>query len=191
MAGLLTVIYFLASLFFNFALLILWTRIALRYFRISPLHPVSKLINSFIDPIIKPIENLIAKTNSPPQRYDLACLALLVIIEILKFLVYGLLLYRAILPISYLILFVLTDLIVQPCNFLFYIILIRVVMSWVNPNWQNPFVDVMRTITDPLLELGHRLVPNISGFDFSPFIVMITLKIITLFMSASMPLRLI
>ncbi|HFD2358171.1 TPA: YggT family protein, partial [Legionella pneumophila] len=40
------------------------------------------------------------------------------------------------------------------------------------------------------LRLGRIIVPDISGFDFSPFIIMVILKIITLFLSASLPWKL-
>ena len=84
-------------------------------------------------------------------------------------------------------LYVLADLIIQPCNLLFYAILIRVIMSYVNPKWQHPATDFLRIITEPLLILGRKIIPDISGFDFSPIIMMIILKIITLFIGASLP----
>lgn len=69
-------------------------------------------------------------------------------------------------------------------------ILVRVIMSFVNPGWQGPIADFLRILTEPLLKLGRKFISNIAGFDFSPFIIMIVLKIITLFISASLPWRL-
>ena len=46
---------------------------------------------------------------------------------------------------------------------LFYMILIRVIMSFVNPHWQGPLADFLRLLTEPLLKLGRRVVPDISG----------------------------
>ena len=191
MSGIFAVVHFLVTLFFSLALFVLWLRIFLRYFKISSLHPVSQAINTFTDPLVKPLENLIATEKKGPRQYDWACFALVVITEIIKFILLSFLLYKAMMPITYLILFVLTDLIVQPCNLLFYILLVRVIMSWVNPTWHHPLAEVMNKITDPLLTLGRSIIPDISGFDFSPYIILIILKIIVLFMSASMPLRLI
>ncbi|MCC5014184.1 MULTISPECIES: YggT family protein [Legionella] len=192
MAGLMAVTYFLISLFFNLFLFVLWLRLILRYFHVSSLHPVHQAINKLTDPLLGPLERLIGTEKLPAkQRYDWVCFGLLIVVEIIKFIVLGLLLYKTLMPISYILLFSVADLIVQPCNLLFYMILIRVVMSWVNPAWQHPANDIIKMVTDPLLDLGRRLVPDISGFDFSPFIVLIILKVITLFMSASMPLRLV
>lgn len=191
MSGLLSVAYFLTTLTFSLALFILWARLALRYFKVSALHPVAHSIYNLTDPLIKPIDQLILQDKKARKPYDWACLALIVIVELIKFIILGLILYGTILPISYLIMFVFTDLIVQPCNLLFYIILIRVIMSWVNPVWQHPIADVMKVISDPILIFARRLIPDISGIDFSPFVVMVLLKVVTLFMSASMPLKLI
>ncbi|KTC77046.1 YggT family protein [Legionella brunensis] len=189
MSGLIAVTYFLVELFFNLILFVLWLRIALRYFRISALHPASQLIYRLTNPIVHPIERLIYSENTPLKQYDWVSFALIIVIEIIKYLIIGLIFHGLLLPVSYLLLFAFTDLIVQVCNLLFYLILIRVVMSWVNPTWQHPFLDIMKLITEPLLEIGRRIVPDISGFDFSPFIILVILKVITLFMEASLPFR--
>lgn len=187
MSGFTSVIHFLLTLFFNLAFFVLWIRLALRYFRVSALHPVSQVIYSLTNPVIQPIERLIYPEKSPVKRYDWICFALIVILELIKFTVLSLLIFKAMMPVTYLILFALVDLIIQPCNLLFYLILIRVIMSWVNPTWHHPVADIMRLITEPLLSLGRQLVPNISGFDFSPFIILIILEVVTLFLRASLP----
>ncbi|KTD24485.1 MULTISPECIES: YggT family protein [Legionella] len=191
MSGFIAVGHFLVSLFFGLVLLLLWARMFLRYFKISPLHPVSQMINTFADPLIKPVQGLIPSDKAHPSRYDWACLAVIFIVEVIKYILLSFFLYGTMMPLTYLFVFVLADLISQPCNLLFYLILIRVVMSWVKPDWHHPVEEVIRKITDPLLALGRYLIPDISGFDFSPFIIMIILKAIVLFMSASLPLRLI
>lgn len=191
MSGLLTVGYFLISLIFSLLLFLLWARFALRFFRISSLHPVSQVINQLTTPLIEPIGRLVYSKMGPLKQYDWLSLILIVAIEFLKFISLSLLLYNAIMPLGYLLLFVLGDLIVQPCNLLFYLILIRVIVSWVNPTVHHAAIDILVTITEPLLRLGRRIIPNISGFDFSPLVIMVILKVITLFISASMPLKLI
>ena len=64
-------------------------------------------------------------------------------------------------------------------------------MSWINPRWQHPLADLLRLVTEPLLRLGRRIIPDISGFDFSPYVMLIMLKVITLFISESLPMHLI
>ncbi|WP_133126770.1 YggT family protein [Legionella nagasakiensis] len=190
MTGLANVGHFLFSLFFSLLTFFLWARIALRYLRVSALHPVSQAIFALTNPIITPLERLFPQKRLPP-RYDWAAFTVLIIIELMKFVLMGLLFLGIMMPVIYILAFTLADLIIQPCNLLFYAIIIRVIMSWINPGWHHPVADILYLLTEPLFRLGRRIIPDISGFDFSPFIMMIILKIITLFISGLLPLRLI
>ena len=192
MAGFFSVGYFLATLFFSLILFVLWLRIILRYFRVSALHPIGLTVYSYTNPILMPIENLFRRGKNARPRYDWICLAFIIVIEFVKFSILGLLTYKIVIPFIYLAILVLADLIVQPCNLLFYALIIRVVLSWVNPQWQqHPAASILIMVTQPLIRFGHKIVPDISGFDFSPFIMMIILKVITLFISASVPVPLV
>jgi len=187
MSGFTTVGYFLFTLLFSALTFVLWIRFALRYFRVSSLHPMSQSINTLTNPIVKPIEGLFKSSKLRSNRYDWACLTVLVAAVLLKYILLNLFVAGAFPFFPLLLLHTLAELIIDPCNLLFYAILIRVIMSWVNPHWQNPLADLLYLVTEPTLRMARGLIPVFSGIDFSPFIVMIALKIITLFISASLP----
>lgn len=185
MSGFAAVGYFLFTLFFSVVTFFLWIRFALRYFRVSSLHPISRTISTFTNPVVKPVEGLFKSSHMRANRYDWACLTVLVAAELLKIFLLTLLVTGALPFLPLLLLRTLAELIVEPCNLLFYAILIRVVISWVNPHWKNPMADLIYLFTEPTLRLARGMIPVISGIDFSPFIVMILLKVITLFIGAS------
>ena len=187
MSGLTSVGYFLFSIFFSMLTFILWARFGLRYFRVSSLHQTSQALNSLTNPIVKPLEGLFKSSKTRAYRYDWACFTVLVIAEFLKFTCMSLLFWSTVPSVFLLVFFTLADLIIQPCNVLFYAVIIRVVMSWVSPQWRSPFADLIYLITDPLIRFARRFVPLISGIDCSPMIVIIILKVITLFVGASLP----
>lgn len=187
MSGITAVGIFLTSLVFGILIFTLWLRIALRFFRVSALSPLSQVVLSITDPIIKPLNTLFKLKYLPGQKYDWMAFVILVLVEFLKIICLSLLAFHMIMPIGYIVLYVFADLIIQPCDLLFYAILIRVIMSYVKPDWQHPVADFLRLLTQPLLIMGRKIVPDISGFDFSPFIIMVILKIITLFISAYLP----
>lgn len=191
MSGLVAVSYFLFTLFFSLLSFVLWARIVLRYFHVSSLHPVSQPINRLTDPLILPLNHLFGAHKKGLPRYDWACFFILVLLEFIKFIIIGLVFIGPRFPWHFLPLFVIADLIVQFCNLLFYAIIIRVIMSWVNPMWHHPLADLLRLVTEPLLRLGRRIIPDISGFDFSPYIMLVILKVITLFVTESLPMNLI
>jgi len=65
-----------------------------------------------------------------------------------------------------------------------FLILIRVLLSWVNVNpygraINHPLIDLLYRLTDPVLEPLRRLIPPIGGMlDISPIVAMILLEVV-------------
>lgn len=188
MTALTSVVYFLASLVFSLVIYLLWIRVFLRYFRVSALNPVSQNIYFITNQIVHPIEQLLPK-NIQSNRYDWPTLISLVLIEIIKCFVLVLLLFHQVAPFLFIVLYTLVDLVIQPCNLLFYTIIIRVVISWVNPGWRHPIAEIIYLITEPLLLMGRRILPNFGPLDLSPLLILIVLKAITIFLTALLPIK--
>lgn len=59
-------------------------------------------------------------------------------------------------------------------NIYMWIIIIRALLSWVNPDPYNPIVMFLYRITEPVLSFVRRKLPIGSfGIDFSPMIVIL------------------
>ena len=59
------------------------------------------------------------------------------------------------------------------------LILIRVVLSWVRPNPNNPAVQVINNLTEPILAPIRRVIPHIGGgLDISPIVLFILFYLI-------------
>ena len=54
-----------------------------------------------------------------------------------------------------------------------YIIIARAIISWMNPNPNNPLIRFIHAVTDPVLEPIRRMLPNMGGIDISPFVAMV------------------
>ncbi len=55
-----------------------------------------------------------------------------------------------------------------------YLIILRAILSWFEPNPTNPFTRLLFTVTEPVLGPVRKLVPPIGGrLDLSPLIVII------------------
>lgn len=59
-----------------------------------------------------------------------------------------------------------------------YLILARIVMSWIRVNYSNPWVRLLVRITDPFLEPFRALIPPIGGMDFSPLVAFFVLHML-------------
>ena len=60
-------------------------------------------------------------------------------------------------------------------NIYLFIVVARAVISWVNPDPYNPVVRFLCMATEPVLRYVRRMMPIVSGIDFSPIIVMVAL----------------
>ncbi len=69
---------------------------------------------------------------------------------------------------------------------LFWLILIRVLMSWVSPDPYNPLVRALYQITDPILAPAQRLIPPVGGLDLSPIVVLLGIQFIKIFLVQSL-----
>jgi len=62
----------------------------------------------------------------------------------------------------------------------FWILLAAAVLSWVNPDPNNPIVRFLRAVTDPVLYRVRRALPFVyaGGIDFSPLVVMLAIQFV-------------
>ena len=68
-----------------------------------------------------------------------------------------------------------------------WIIVIRALISWVNPDPYNPIVQFLRSATDPVLYRVRRALPlNFGGIDFSPIIVIAGIMFLQTFLVQSL-----
>lgn len=58
----------------------------------------------------------------------------------------------------------------------FWIVFVRVLISWVNPDPYNPIVQFLQRATDPVLNRVRRVIPPLGGLDFSPVLVLLAIK---------------
>ena len=57
-----------------------------------------------------------------------------------------------------------------------WIMIIRALLSWVNPDPYNPIVQFLNSITEPVLYRVRQLMPmSGTGIDFSPMIVILAI----------------
>jgi YggT family protein len=58
----------------------------------------------------------------------------------------------------------------------FWIVFVRVLISWVNPDPYNPIVQFLQRATDPVLNRVRRVIPPIGGMDFGALVVLLAIK---------------
>lgn len=68
-----------------------------------------------------------------------------------------------------------------------WIVIIRALISWVNPDPYNPIVQILYRVTDPLLNwIRERIPMSGMGIDFSPIIVLLAIVFLKEFLVHSL-----
>ena len=68
-----------------------------------------------------------------------------------------------------------------------WVIIIRALLSWVNPDPYNPIVQFLYSITEPVLYRIRQLMPMSGvGMDFSPIIVLLAIVFLQGFLVESL-----
>ncbi|GAB4259020.1 MULTISPECIES: YggT family protein [Deferrisoma] len=68
-------------------------------------------------------------------------------------------------------------------NLYFWIVLVRALLSWVNPDPYNPIVRFLHRATDPVLYWVRRRIPVVfGGMDFSPMVVILGIYFARIFL---------
>lgn len=57
-----------------------------------------------------------------------------------------------------------------------WILIIRVLITWVNPDPFNPVVQFLIKATDPVLEPLRKVIPPIGPLDISPVVALLVLQ---------------
>jgi YggT family protein len=62
-----------------------------------------------------------------------------------------------------------------------WIVVIRVLVSWISPDPLNPIVQFLRGLTDPVLDRIRRWLPRLlwsTGLDFTPLVLILLLQVV-------------
>ena len=58
------------------------------------------------------------------------------------------------------------------------ILIARIILSWFPHNRFNPFINIIYTLSDPILEPFRNMINPVGGMDLSPIIVFFLLRLL-------------
>ena len=164
---------FLIRTLFGLYIAVVLIRFMLQWARADFYNPISQFVVRVTAPVLRPLRQIIPGYGG----MDLASLVLAWALKAVELaLIAGLLGHGG--PLLGALAWAVPALLELVIDLFLFAILIRVVLSWVNPDPYNPAVALLDRLTDPILRPAQRLLPPIGGIDLSPMLVMVGLVLL-------------
>ena len=170
-----SVLLFLINLLFTLFASVVLLRLLLQWVKADFYNPICQLLMKLSNPLLLPLRRII------PGFFGLDCAALLLVILSLALELSLILLITGPVP-GYVFLITLgvkfLDLVLQ---LYFFAIIARALLSFSLGAAMNPAYIVLVQLTEPILRPVRRWIKPISGFDFSPLVLLVLIQAILIF----------
>ncbi|MBY6199503.1 YggT family protein [Vibrio hangzhouensis] len=163
---------FLVSTLFDLYIMVVILRIWLQAARADFYNPFSQFIVKATQPVVAPLRRMIPSLGS----IDMATLLFAYVLCVAKYVVLVLIASGGNFSFGVDFLFLgLLSLIKAVGGLLFWVLLIRAILSWVSQG-RSPIEYVFHQLTEPMLSPIRRIIPAMGGFDLSVLVLFIALQ---------------
>ncbi|MDK1023766.1 MAG: YggT family protein [Gammaproteobacteria bacterium] len=169
---------FLIQTFLGLYILVIMLRFLMQAVRADFYNPISQGIVKLTDPALRPLRRVIPGI----WRFDLACLVLALVIQIIALiLVY--LLYGAPVPNPLaLAVWSVVGLFSLTLKIYYFSLIAMIIVSWIAPNSNHPAILLIHQIVEPICVPARKLLPPMGGLDFSVILVFVFITLIDSFL---------
>ena len=177
-------LYFIIKTLTQLYLLVLLLRFWLPMLRADFRNPLAQGILRITSPLVVPVRRFLPSIG----RLDTSTILVAYVIQFLTVL---LLLtiggYRV--DTAPIMVTTLIELAVLSLNLFFFVILIKIILSWVAPHTYNYATALLTTLAEPVLRPFRRIIPSIGGLDISPIFAIILLQAAVIFLQTLKPIH--
>ncbi|MDD5271625.1 MAG: YggT family protein [Methylovulum sp.] len=134
-----------------------------------------------------PIAQLLLKVTHPPLRIlrrfipsigriDTSSLVLMLFLQMFaNFII--LILKGVMVNVAALTILSVSDLVALLANIFIFAVFARALLSWINPGAYDSASSILAALTDPLLNICRKFIPDLGGIDLSPLAVLLFLQL--------------
>ena len=164
---------FLIIVIANLYIFVLLLRVVLQFLDVSPYDPIIQAVISLTHHPLRPLNKIIPRI----MGVDTPAVLLIIILEMTKLIL--LILLYGLFPPNFvgLLVWALGNLLSRILNLYFYVIIFRVVLSWLRSPKLVNIVYFLDRLTEPLLSPIRRVTPFFIGMDLSPIFAIIILQL--------------
>ncbi|MCH1931548.1 YggT family protein [Shewanella sp. A25] len=172
---------FLISTVFDLYLMVVILRIWLQLARADFYNPFSQFIVKATHPVIAPMRRILPSMG----RFDTASFVLALLVVMAKVILLSVIAGGGF-NFGIFLLFALISVVKQAGVLLFWMLIIRAILSWFNQGY-NPIVMIMGQLTEPILAPVRRILPPMGGLDLSVMLVIIGMNFINMLLAQYVP----
>jgi YggT family protein len=164
-------IFIIDSLFSLYILAVL-LRFLLQWCGADFYNPISQFLVKATHPPLKLLRRFVPSIG----KIDTSSLVLVLSLQMLAD--FSILLLKGVaISIGALTILSLTQLVSLLINIFIYAVFARAILSWLNPGTFNAASSILYSLTEPLLNLCRRLIPDLGGIDLSPLAALMLLQL--------------
>lgn len=164
---------FILRTVFELYIMVLILRVFLQVIGANYFNPVSQLVVKLTAPAVKPLRKLVPGFKG----VDLGIILAIYLLEIIKVSLIIKLQVGAWAPITTALILGVRESFLQLAMLLFYMIILRIILSWIANPAMGAIQEVSYSVTEPVLAPVRRLIPPVSGFDLSPITVLFLIQL--------------
>lgn len=171
---------FLIQTIFGLYAIIIMLRLLLQIVRADFYNPISQFLVKATSAPLKPLRRFIPGYAG----IDFASIVLLLIVKLVEIVLISLFPNFPTPAIIGILVLAVVELLHLLVNVYIFGILIMAILSWVSPGAYNPVAALLHQLTEPVMRPFRRLLPPMSGLDFTPLVALVALWLVLLLVIA-------
>ncbi len=165
-------IVFLIDTVVSLYVLAILLRFLFQWTRVDFYNPISQFLVKVTHPPLKLLRRVVPSIG----KIDMASLVLALALQILAdFLILAL--QGEIAGITALVLYSFKQLVEMVLNIFVFAVFARAILSWFDPGNYNPASSILQRLTEPLLSICRKVIPDLGGIDLSPLVALVFLQL--------------
>ncbi len=167
-----TPVVFLIDTLFSLYILVIVLRFLLQWTRADFYNPISQFLVKVTHPPLKILRRYIPSVGKIDTSSIVLALALQMLADFSILALKGVMV-----SIAALVVLSFSQLVSLLINVFVFAVFARAILSWFDPGNYNPASSLLHSLTEPLLGVCRKVIPDLGGIDLSPLIALVALQL--------------
>lgn len=169
-------LWYLLDTVFSFYVMLLLFRLLLQRLRANYYNPLCQFVIRLTTPAVSPLQHWLPTW----QGVDLAVMAVVIGLTVVKGIFMGWMIFTQSPSLVGLCVWVVGDIVQNGVHLFMYLVIGRVILSWLHNPQLAPILAVLYQLTEPTMQYVKRFIPPIGGYDLSALFLILLLQVLVI-----------